>query len=269
MDTQTTYFYGLDEVKGDELLAQRAAWQTVHANDGKIYAAGKGSELLKMRDVLDTGIVCSTLNATQANLFHQYGREILSYGNPQSGIENPEIYRKNYGFILWNAGYDGAMDFAYQFPYGKNIWNDYDDLSDGTLYRDHVFAYPTSNGVIDTIQWEGFREGVDDTRYVGSLIKKVGSTSARTIIANSLSQGTTMATTRKNVINQILSHTSGSIPTPTPNTYTNSNTNTCSYPAIRSISYGYNTQWRGIMDPGDHPHDQMDIFRKCGILSED
>jgi len=211
-----TYFYGLDEVKGDALLAERAAWQTVHANDGKIYAAGKGSELLKMGDVLDTGIVCSTLNATQANLFHKYGLEILSYGNPQSGIENPEIYRKNYGFSLWNAGYDGAMAFAYQFPYGKNIWNDYDDLSDGTLYRDHVFAYPTSNGVIDTIQWEGFREGVDDTRYVGSLIKKVGSTSARTIIANSLSQGTGMATTRKNVINQILSYTSGSIPTPTP-----------------------------------------------------
>ena len=42
-------------------------------------------------------------------------------------------------------------------------------------YRDHVFAYPTSNGVIDTIQWEGWREGVDDTRYVATLIKKDGS----------------------------------------------------------------------------------------------
>ena len=113
-----TYFYGLDEVKGDDLVAQRAAWKTVHANDGKIFAAGKGSELLKMWDVLDTGVVCSRLNATQADLFHKYGREILSYGNPQSGIENPEIYRTNYGFALWNAGYDGAMDFAYQFPYG-------------------------------------------------------------------------------------------------------------------------------------------------------
>ena len=68
-----TFFYGLDEVKGEELLSQRAAWQTVHANDGKIYAAGRGSELLKMEDVLDTGVAGSRLNATQAALFHKYG----------------------------------------------------------------------------------------------------------------------------------------------------------------------------------------------------
>ncbi|MDD1696739.1 MAG: Ig domain-containing protein, partial [Methanoregula sp.] len=201
-----TYFYGLDEVKGEELLSQRAAWQTVHANDGKIFAAGRGSELLKMADVLDTGVTGSRLNATQAALFHTYGCEILSYGNPQAGIENPEIYRANYGFALWNAGYDGAMDFAYQFPYGKNIWNDYDDLSDGTLYRDHVFAYPTSDGVIDTIQWEGWREGVDDTRYVASLIKKEGSNkSAKTIVSAGLSGNEDMSTIRKLVIDRILS----------------------------------------------------------------
>ena len=215
---KNTYFYGIDEVKGDILLSQRPAWQTVHDNGGKMFVAGKGSELIKMGDILDTSVVCLTPNATQANLFHTYGHEILSYGNPQAGIENSEIYRKNYGFTLWNAGYDGAMEFAYQFPYGKNIWNDYDDLSGGTLYRDHVFAYPTSNGVIDTIQWEGFREGVDDTRYVASLIKKEESiTSAKTIIADSLSQGNDMAMIRKNVINQILlSHTPSSTPTPTP-----------------------------------------------------
>ena len=98
------------------------------------------------------------------------------------------------------------MDFAYQFPYGKNIWNDYDDLSDGTLYRDHVFAYPTSNGVIDTIQWEGWREGVDDTRYVASLIKKEGSnTSAKTIVSAGLSNNDNMTTIRKKVIDRILS----------------------------------------------------------------
>ena len=202
-----TYFYGLDEVKGDILLSQRPAWQTVHKNGGKIFVAGKGSELLKMGDILDTSVVYSTLNATQAGLFHNYGHEILSYGNPQVGIENPEIYRKNYGFTLWNAGYDGAMDFAYQYRYGQSIWNDYDHVSGtGTRYRDHVFAYPTSNGVIDTIQWEGFREGVDDTRYVASLIKTEGSiTSAKTIVSAGLSTNENMTAIRKKVIERILS----------------------------------------------------------------
>jgi hypothetical protein len=116
-------------------------------------------------------------------------------------VENPEIYRQNYGFDLWNAGYDGAMNFAYQHQEGQSTWNDFDS----TDYRDFVFAYPTSNGVIDTIQWEGWREGVDDTRYLASLKKTEGSdTSARAIVADSLAKGDDMATTREKVINQIL-----------------------------------------------------------------
>jgi hypothetical protein len=197
-----TYFYGIDEAKGDILLSQRQAWQTVHDNGGKIYASGHGYELLKMVDILDTSVVAYALNATQAGLFHNYGHKILSYGNPQVGIENPEIYRKNYGVALWNAGYDGTMDFAYQFAFG-DIWNDYD--SQTSQYRDHVFAYPTSNGVIDTIQWEGFREGVDDTRYVASLIKKEGdATSVKTIVSEGLANNENMTTIRKKVIERIL-----------------------------------------------------------------
>jgi len=204
-----TYFYGMDEAKGDILLSQKPAWQTVHNNGGKIFVAGSGSELIQVVDILDTSVVGQTLNATQAGLWHDYGHKILSYGNPQVGIENPEIYRRNYGFTLWNAGYDGAMDYAYQDEWGQSIWNDYDapQSSSGIhYYRDHVFAYPTSKGVIDTIQWEGWREGVDDTRYVATLIKKEGSdTSAKTIVSAGLSNNENMTTIRKEVIDRILS----------------------------------------------------------------
>ncbi len=93
------------------------------------------------------------------------------------------------------------MNFAYQYRYGDSIWNDYDSPS----YRDHVFAYPTTNGVIDTIQWEGFREGVDDTRYAASLIKKEGSTtSARILVSEGLSRNENMTTLRKRVVDRIL-----------------------------------------------------------------
>jgi hypothetical protein len=30
-------------------------------------------------------------------------------------------------------------------------------------------VYPTRTGIVDTIQWEGFREAVDDNRYVATL----------------------------------------------------------------------------------------------------
>jgi hypothetical protein len=197
-----TYFYGIDEAKGDILLSQRPVWQTVHDNGGKIFASGHGYELIKMVDILDTSVKAYELVPAEAAQWHSYGHEILSYQNPQVGIEDPEIYRNNYGVALWNAGYNGTMNFAYQFAYG-DIWNDYDRQTEH--YRDHVFAYPTSNGVIDTIQWEGWREGVDDTRYVAALIKKEGNdTSAKTIVSAGLSKNENMTTIRKKVIEQIL-----------------------------------------------------------------
>lgn len=34
-------------------------------------------------------------------------------------------------------------------------------------------AYPTQDGVIDTIQWEGWREGVDDVKYLTTLLELI------------------------------------------------------------------------------------------------
>jgi hypothetical protein len=56
------------------------------------------------------------------------------------------------------------MNYAYQHAFG-DIWNDFDHPK----YRDHVFAYPVTNGVIRTVQWEGFREAVDDVRYLTAV----------------------------------------------------------------------------------------------------
>ena len=57
-----------------------------------------------------------------------------------------------------------GLDYAYQHAFG-HVWNDFDSTS----YCDHNFTYPTVDGVIDTIQWEGFREAVDDVRYMTTL----------------------------------------------------------------------------------------------------
>jgi hypothetical protein len=200
-----TYIYGIDEARGDVLRSERPAWQTIHKSGAKVFVAlgsGNTNAFNIVGDLLDVAVVADPLNTTQAAQWHSSGKRIFSYANPQIGLENPEIYRKNYGFSLWNAGYDGAMNFAYQCGYG-HIWNDFDSQSEN--FRDHVFAYPTSDGVIDTIQWEGWREGVDDTRYLASLIKKEESDiSARVIVADSLSKGEDMVTIRKKIIEKIL-----------------------------------------------------------------
>ena len=67
------------------------------------------------------------------------------------------------------ANYSATCNYAHHFgPY-----ND-----DSTTYRPMVFAYGVHGGVLDTIQWEGYREGIDDIRYATAL-KRLAQTAAR------------------------------------------------------------------------------------------
>lgn len=69
---------------------------------------------------------------------------------------------------LWQADYDGVMTYAYMDSFGT-AWNDFDS----SQHRDLNFAYPTSDGIIPTLQAAGVREAVDDVRYVATLAEWV------------------------------------------------------------------------------------------------
>jgi hypothetical protein len=167
------YFYGMDEATGEKLIAQRAAWNAVHEAGGKVFAASFRPGLFEaMGDWLDLAVLSASLgggipNVQEAKKFHQLGRQVYCYAFPQTVPEEPETFRRHYGLILWKTGYDGAMPYAYQHSF-NHIWNDFDHQ-----VRDHVFAYPTVDGVIDTVQWEGFRAGVDDIRYLTTLLHTI------------------------------------------------------------------------------------------------
>ena len=161
---EATYLYGIDEAKGEKLVSQRKAWQLVRNEGVKVFTAGYAETFPVVGDLLDLLVMAGKLQEAQAENFHGAGHKIFSYANPQTGPENPEIFRRNYGLELWRNNYDGAMPYAYQDSMGF-IWNDFDHAR----YRDHNFTYPTVDGVIDTLAWEGFREGVDDVRYVTTL----------------------------------------------------------------------------------------------------
>ena len=169
------YLYGLDEASGNRLRLQKPSWENVQKAGGKMYAsAWKEDPFEVMGSRLNVLVWSGGLQPDKARRWHSVGSKIFSYGNPQVGVEEPLRYRYNYGMALWKADYDGAMTFAYQYGYG-HIWNDFDTARS----RDHCFTYPTANGVVGTIQWEGFREGVDDVRYINTLenaIKKAGDT---------------------------------------------------------------------------------------------
>ena len=162
--TNEIYLYGKDEAKGQALTDQKNAWNIAHELGVKIYAAGYEGTFESVGNELDLFVLARSPMREEADKFHSVGNKIFSYANPQGGVENPYVYRLNYGLLLWASGFDGAMIYPYQHSFG-DAWNDSDHVS----YRDHNFTYPTSDGVVRTIAWEGLREGIDDVRYVTML----------------------------------------------------------------------------------------------------
>jgi len=178
------FIYGQDELSGKDLIKEKSLFDTVHKAGGKNFVAGWLAGFLKyVPDVVDLFIVngmqgfqseepnprwsVSGPTKNQISKAKRIGKRMWLYNEPQMGIEDPAIYRRNFGFQLWLTGMDGACNYAYQ---EGDPW---DDFNSNPRYRSHTMAYPTLKGKpIPTIQWEGWREGVDDIRYLTLLIKQ-------------------------------------------------------------------------------------------------
>jgi hypothetical protein len=158
-------FQGRDEASGERLREQRPSWKACRAGGGKMWVACRPSYFEVMGDILDYPVVTGRLRPELAEKVHANGFKILSYGNPQVGVELPALYRRNYGLALRAAGYDGSINYAYGSLDPEEAYDDFD----GEGYRDHTFAYPAQDRPIDTIQYEGWREAVDDVRYARTL----------------------------------------------------------------------------------------------------
>lgn len=172
----SVYISGADEAKGAALVAQRRLWEIVHDLGGKVFVAGFTGSFELVGDLLDLFVHSHQPSAQEATKWQSGGHKIFNYNNPQTGPENPFLFRLNYGLVLWANGYDGAMLYAYQHCFGA-CWNDIDHPK----YRDHNITYPTATGVIDTLAWEGFREAADDVRYLTTLEKLLGNASTHAV----------------------------------------------------------------------------------------
>ncbi len=89
---------------------------------------------------------------------HRLGRKIFTYTTLRPVM--PQWQRRQEGLGLWRMGFDGVMNWAYIHIGG--------DGANQAMYFGMVFR--TDGGVVDTLHWEGFREGVDDVRYLTTLL---------------------------------------------------------------------------------------------------
>lgn len=83
------------------------------------------------------------------------------YATQHVGVENPAFIRRQYGLGAYRAGFSCHYNYAHHL-------NGYNDIR-GNTYKSMNFFYGDGKGVIDTLAWEAFREGMDDIRYATLL----------------------------------------------------------------------------------------------------
>jgi hypothetical protein len=164
--------YNQDEKDAQTLLTQRASFELAHQHGLRNFVAFNAGRLEALSGLLDV-VVLPRGNASTAQAAKQAEMIPWAYGDPQAGEEKPYTYRDRYGISLWLDGFDGACDYAYQTAsFGWDDWGD-------AKWRSHNMTYPTLSKPIPTLQWEGFREAIDDARYLASAIPRERRRAAR------------------------------------------------------------------------------------------
>ena len=164
----TPYAYGVDEASLAKTRAQRSIWMATQAMGGRVIAASKWRPFaLFAQDAVNFPMQPSASRKVQADLLHDSNPDALAgwYCDPHSGPENPEFTRRLYGWQTWRNGYDMVC----QYLLFRNGWSEYWQPWEPNL-RGLNLCYDQDGGIVDTLAWEAFREGIDDIRY-GTLLK--------------------------------------------------------------------------------------------------
>lgn len=187
------WFYGIDEPNGDTKIQEHIKISKKIHELGNIFGKSGGKVITAITKGLslqldDQNDPIYSLPNVLSGTYEPLDYENLNLGASQTYIKNlisgaqtpdkpasyywqaleelPAVNRSRAGYYLWNTGLDGTLPFVYQVPKG-NPYNDFDIWSTITpSYRDHLITYPSEEGPVTTMQWEAFREGIDDIRYL-------------------------------------------------------------------------------------------------------
>ena len=165
------YFYGLDEARAERLLSQRTAWKAVREAGGKVIVSGYIGQFKMVGDLLDLCVYAGEPYTAHPEEWHGIGHRIWKYNYPQTGPEDPNVFRRNYGLYLWRCGFDGAC--TYCFCGSSNPWNDLgswqrlkETKKAGCPYRAQAVGYLTLDGAVPTIEILGLADAIKDVRYM-------------------------------------------------------------------------------------------------------
>jgi hypothetical protein len=159
----TVYCFGWDEPPRRLVIAERGPWKYIHDKGLKVYSTATDKHLQFSAYNEDFVNCPGEISRERANRWHALGARITNYASPHTGPENPDCMRRVHGLRLYKANYDGIGNYILDC----SGWNDF--LGETHNFRGFNMTYPTRDGVIDTLEWEGIREAVDDVRYATLL----------------------------------------------------------------------------------------------------
>jgi hypothetical protein len=170
------YAYCKDEAQAEGIRKQAPLWKAARQGGLKIYgfvgALSEDAMLENLDDLQDVVIRAGTLPSKHlGETLRQSGRKLYIAGHPGGGNEDPVGNRRAQGLMLFNRPWiDGTMEYAWMHVWtgAEHPWDDFGTLKTDH-YRSHMYAYPTIDGVVDTLQLEGYAAGVNDYRYLQLL----------------------------------------------------------------------------------------------------
>ena len=177
------YFYGVDEPNGKERFEEHKQLSVeLHSAGAKVMTAilpATAQKLASLGQPLDwanhaiqDGHASSFIWALREN----DARKTASFETYYWQVyeENPTRNRLLCGFYLWSSGLEGAFPYEYQcppseLPYTNDARETMHHVKAGgssRTFRAWFLTYPSQEGPVSTLQWEGCRMGVNDVRYL-------------------------------------------------------------------------------------------------------
>ncbi len=157
------YCYGADEGGPWTIKGERPTWQAVHEAGAKVMVSTHAHrDLLYNLDYMVLPRMPNSQRAEEVRKFHEAHPDGLCgwYADPHSGPENPDYFRRIHGIMSYKGNYDVASNYTWY----RNDWNDF-AIAYEPNYRGIIMVYAIADRILDTLAWEGVREGVDDIRY--------------------------------------------------------------------------------------------------------
>lgn len=161
------YSYAIDEGDAWAIRAERNAWKIAHDAGGKVMVTSDMlRELIYALDYLVIPGAPAAPRILEKSKFMESNPKAICgwYANPHGGPENPDYFRRTHGYQAYKSNYDVSSNYCWW----RNNWNDMATPYEEGL-RGIIMVYAGRDKTIDTLVWEGVREGMDDVKYASYL----------------------------------------------------------------------------------------------------